>query len=565
MRAPWLIALVAMMLLVAAAAWLWPSSGPAPGLRPQQFQEAEASLPAPKPPVARGTSNAPVEAPVVRAGEVHEPENAPASTGGDTAELTGTVRDEQGRPLAGVRVYAIWSRAENPNDRLPNWVKDLVRVALRLGKKENALRSVWYRSAVSDANGNYRVGLLPNRPLHLFAAHRDYWVGVVDQWIPEPGAVADWRAQRTYPVEITLDYPDDTPLPHTTCWCISPWSMISGGISPDGRLLRLQLAAGEYQPGIHNDPWRLESDLTSITVTASSKPQRFQAVLRRKPFPRVRVTYAGALPAGTPKLQWASVAWAKDRDLSPEVAVVQGSELAYSAESGLHFRESDRDQAGPWYCGLVFGKRCLAWVRFDAEQTAVELELHVPAPDPPQCCRLLVNRDVLGDLAAAWRSVSAEPWQFTSAVVWRESARSWLVQPQQELPREVNQLALFAPNLGRLGLPHDGSMGGELHAEFRRPATLLVEAPEALPHLVYRCVPYLVEPGNRSVALDYAPGGWGLATQDSDVTLWLRPGTYRITWDPGGEHPHHPTVTFTIAKDEHLILDSKGLRRESVE
>jgi len=500
-------------------------------------------------------SPAPTHAPepdaeLVRPANMDSLDQAPPPQEGDDGEISGTVLDEGGSAVAGVRIYAVWGRAESQGKELPHWMAEILGAGLRSGRAEPYLGRVWWRSTLTDSIGRYKIGKLPHRSLHLYATHSAYLIGAFGHRVAEPGAVMDWHAQRVFPVEIAVQYPDDTPLPHTTCGFMNRYSSISGSISSDGRIVRLGLPAGSHDVGIENDAYGLKPDDSRIDVEPSSRVQKFTIVLQRRPFPRVRVAFEGPTLTSEYELRWCKPELGSQD--SPEVQLLRGEFMKGDSRSGLHFRENE--EPGPWWCGLVCDRTCVAWTDFDSARFDIDLELRVPSPDLRTCCRVTTNRDVVGKLVAAW--------QDTQSLMWRESARVWLVQPQAEINPNARKLHVYAPNLGRLAVPHNGKPGGDLQVEFARPARVLVEVPEVLPHETHIYAPAIIFSDNKRRAVELGPLGYELIFQPAELRLWIRPGVYQVTWDAGGDHTPLPPVKFAVTSDEILVLTGNGMTRE---
>ncbi len=458
--------------------------------------------------------------------------------------------DEAGRPVAGARMYGIWSRAKDPHDHVPNWMMDTVHGALSNGRADPVLRSVWWRCAVSDAQGRFHIKDLPGQTQHFFAFHSHYLLQC-DTRPFRMGIPTQWTAIRTYSVELEIHYPDDIAVPFTTGWMLNPDSSLGSTISDDGRLVRTRLVVDSYNSNLRNEAYGLVAVEDRFTVVESARVQRFAIEMRRLPWPRVRVMFEGAMPACAYELRWCQC---KSDDRIPDQPVKSWGQMRHEPQSGLFFRHGEDQPQGRWFCGLVCGDRCLGWTLFDSNQTQTEFELVVPAPNPAQCCRVKTSRDAQGNLMAVW---GGRP-----AIVWREDARSFLVQPARDAQPDAGPIVVSAPNLGRIALPQEWRIGGETHAEFARPACVFVEAPDALRHHQHKYGPWLVLDNRDDQALDYVPGGWGLVCQPTEIRLKVRPGKYRITWDPGGDHKPLPAVEFTVAEIEVVVLNAQGILRQ---
>lgn len=476
-------------------------------------------------------------------------DDAPGITAADTGQVCGTVLDDQSRPLAGVRFYALWSRAADPNDRIPEWAWSEIHRSLQRGKPGPWLGCVWWRVAVSDRAGAYRISGLPRRTYRLIAVAANHLVQSIR---PGPAAespsVADFTANPLIPVVFDLQYPNDGPLPFTECAFAEPVSFL-GRFSDDWRTLGLRLPKGTHDIRVENKPYGLDSGCIPVTFSPDG-PHRIRLPLHRLPQPRVRLVFEGLVLDTPCKVTWADADGSSYKSIQD--ALVHGRSLNNDPRSDLYFR-IDEWAKGPWFCGLVCGETCLVWTRFDAGQSDVDLELRVPTPDARQCIRAVSNRDVSTPLTATW--------QQREAVVWRETPRSWLLQAQRGVATNT-PLTVRADTMGRLVTPCSEEPGGQIELEFARPCHLLVNCVNAPTHLLSRVRPWRVVDQHATLALEYAHNGFEFFGQPGPQRIRLAPGTFRITWDPGGAAKPLPPVELTITEEEFLVLTSTGMQRE---
>ena len=486
-----------------------------------------------------------------------------------TGSITGQVRTDDGKPLAGVEITCSPERPRPPSPpRKPG--ERVPQPEMEESAVESYLWTRWLReasrSAFSDEAGRYRVeGLSDQRhQVRASLAGWNVWTRAASDGA-RPGAVIDFTANPTVEIRVEVSCPDG-PLPDRLQMRSTDPRSGGWGLRSEGGPVWLKPGTHElYAVGGEMETHRSESQAVEIPHAAVGLTLRF--VLKGRPGIRGRVI----LPEGQESDDLGVLLQRLADGAQPDAAALRSSGREFQGR-----RRSD-DPAyffpdlppGRYAVGVARGRRGPVVLVEEVEvgTAQVERDLRVPSPDPAEYVAVTVlgaGGEVLKDftITTGFKSGTSSS-SGGSAVVRRPDGSRWVFHHSHQFaddPEGLYSITVTTREFGAATIEYRKGERVEWTASFAAPARVEIRVTGLAGSPYEDRVRVALNPGGAAPqGRGWSPGDDRDAVVDGlRVLTGIQPGDYMLDLFLAAERPSgaplsRTPVTVRSGKNEFSI------------